>query len=106
MKRILLALSICLFAPACVDDTVGPAADPAAETVAPVDPGTPATDEVPVPRELSAVSSCTAICDMHYETCLSNAEDEIDACLCFNSRVLCRRACGFPGVIRKCVATP
>jgi hypothetical protein len=103
MKRILLALSICLFAPACVDDTAGPAADPAAESAAPADPAAAATDETPVPRELSAVPSCSANCAMRYDECLSRAQDDaISICLCFNARVSCLRACGIPGFPRKC----
>jgi hypothetical protein len=101
MKRILLALSICLFAPACVDDTVGPATAEPADTAAPAEPGTP-PEEVPVPRELSAVPGCAASCAARYDACLSNAQTDVDVCLCFNGNVLCRRACGFPGFLRKC----
>jgi len=82
MKRVLLALSLGLWMSACVGDApVERTEDSAADPVA---------------------ASCLSRCQTTYNTCLGNAQDATDVCLCHNQRVGCEIPCGVHGILEKC----
>ena len=100
MMRLLLALSLGLLIPSCT-------ADPSCGTPGPEETATErSADPAPIAEAVDAAppitASCASICDNRYDTCMANAQDATDACLCHNAYVRCMVPCGGHGIIQKC----
>lgn len=104
MKSLLLALSCSLLVPACVAMAPTPpsSADDRSPSLDVTEDGraSPASAEAVQPSAVNA--SCLNICRTRYDTCIAQAQDDTDACLCFNRLQLCITGCGGHGILRVC----
>ena len=82
-----------MFAVACVSSDDSTTDDSTIQE--PGDPGDPSTSTT----ESDVTLSCAGRCTQQYNVCIS---DGVSQCECNNARVVCRRACGFPGLLQAC----
>lgn len=93
MKKIWIALSFALFAPACMTPLPQDSAAESSQT------SVAASSLTANPRVDAA---CLAACEDAFETCASGAQDNFTLCECGNSQVACNRRCGQFGVFHQC----
>ena len=93
MKKIVFALSLALFAPACMTPLPQDSAAGSPQTSV-------AASSLTSPAPFDA--ACDQACDDAYQACLDNAATDADACNCDNGRIICEHRCGHGGALHPC----